>query len=135
METTFSKQETIKLLEEYYKRLEGKQVKVDISAKAGCIGLYETPGCITTIAISETMDIAGIKKDVKITLSEEEVTKQLRALFALYELDLKSLSYEDGISSSCEGYGMMEHTVRKAYFNGVRVNIEKMKSHNLSYTY
>lgn len=135
METTFNKQETIKLLEEYYAKLEEKQVKVNITAQAGCIGLYETPGCITTITVTESMEIAGIKKEVKTTLSEEEATKKLKALFSLYELSLKSVSYEDGLGSRTEGYGMGEHTVNRAYFNGIKVVVEKQKQQNLSMYY
>lgn len=135
METTFNKQETIQLLEEYYSRLEGKQVKANISVKAGCVGLYETPSCITSVIIVESMEIAGIKKEVKTSLSKEEVKTKLKALFALYEFDLKSVDFEDGLSSHCEGFGMGEHTVNKAYFNGITVKIEKQKQHNLSMYY
>lgn len=127
METKFNKQETIKLLEEYYQRLEGKKVKVSISAKAGTFGLYETKGCQTTITVSEKMEIAGMNKDVTYTLSEDELKRNLTALFALYEFDVKGVDIEDGLTSCCEGYGMMEHTVDRAYFNGITVNLEKNK--------
>lgn len=131
METNFNKQETIKLIEEYYARLEGKKVKVSITAKTGCFGLYETKGCDTTITVSETMEIAGMNKEVKYNLSKDELTKNLRALFALYEFDVKSVNLDDGLSSHCEGYGMMEHTVERAYFNGITVNLEKAKVQGL----
>lgn len=128
METKFNKQETIKLIEEYYERLEGKKVKASISAKSGCFGLYEVKGCETTITISETMDIAGMRKEVKYNLSKEDLTRNLRALFSLYEFDVKSVDLDDGLSSHCEGYGMMEHTVERAYFNGITINLEKAKN-------
>ncbi len=127
METKFNKQETIKLIEEYYEKLEGRKVKATIEAKAGTFGLYETKGCQTTITIAETMEIAGMNKEVKYDLTKEELTKNLRALFALYEFDVKGIDLDDGISSSCEGYGWMEYTVSKAYFNGITVNLEKDK--------
>lgn len=131
METNFNKQETIKLIEEYYERLEGKKVSVSITAKAGCFGLYETKGCDTTITVSEIMEIAGMKKEVKYNLSKDELTKNLKALFALYDFDVKSLALDDGLSSHCEGYGMMEHTVERAYFNGITVSLEKAKVQGL----
>ncbi len=127
METKFNKQETIKLIEEYYERLEGRKVKVSISAKTGCFGLYEVKGCETTITVAETMNIAGMSKEVKFNLSREDLTTNLRALFTLYEFDVKSVNIEDGLSSHSEGYGMCEHTVEKAYFNGITVNLEKNK--------
>ena len=105
METKFNKQETIKLIEEYYEKLEGRKVKATIEAKAGTFGLYETKGCQTTITIAETMEIAGMNKEVKYDLTKEELTKNLRALFALYEFDVKGIDLDDGTSSSCEGYG------------------------------
>lgn len=135
METTFNKQETIKLIEEYYERLEGKKVKVSITSQATTIGLYEDLGCLTTITVTETMEIAGMKKDVKTRISKEELKKQMKALFALYEFDVKSVSLEDGVSSRCEGYGMMEHTVNGAYFNGITVNLEKAKGIGLEKRY
>jgi len=127
METKFSKQETIKLLEEYYEKLEGRKVKVSITAKAGTFGLYETKGCQTTIKVTETMAIAGMNKEVSYNLSKEDLSKNLKALFALYEFDVKGINIEDGLSSRWEGYGMMEHQVETAYFNGITVNLEKNK--------
>lgn len=135
METQFNKQETIKLIEEYYEKLEGRKVKVSISAKAGTFGLYETKGCQTTITVSERMEIAGMNKDVTYTLSEEELKKNLTALFALYNFDVKGLDIEDGLSSRCEGYGMMEHTVESAYFNGITVRLDKLQSKSLGMYY
>lgn len=135
METKFNKQETIKLLEEYYQRLEGKKVKVSISAKAGTFGLYETKGCQTTITVSEKMEIAGMNKDVTYTLSKDDLKRNITALFALYEFDVKGLDIEDGLSSQWEGYGMMEHQVERAYFNGITVNLEKAKNVGLKKQY
>ncbi|HAB66413.1 MAG TPA: hypothetical protein DCE23_03500 [Firmicutes bacterium] len=135
METKFNKQETIKLLEEYYQKLEGKKVKVSISAKSGTFGLYETKGCQTTITVTERMEIAGMNKDVSVTLPEEDLKRNLTALFALYDFDVKGVDIDDGLSSHWEGYGMMEHQVERAYFNGITVNLEKAKQKNLGMYY
>lgn len=135
METTFNKQETIKLIEEYYRRLEGKEVKASITAKEACFGLYESKGCQTTVTVTESMEIAGIRKDVKTELGKEDLLTKLRALFSLYEFDLKGFDYEDGLSSRCEGFGMDEHVVSKPYFNGITVRVEKQKQQNLGMYY
>lgn len=128
MKTTFTKEEIIKLLEEYYKRLEGREVKVKVSSKKECVGLYEEDGCVTTFTVVETMDIAGIHKETEETLSQEQLRTNLRALFALYEFDLTSLQVDDGLHSSWEGYGMGEHEVKKPYFKGVVVELMKQKN-------
>lgn len=134
MEAKFSKQETIKLIEEYYERLEGKKVKVTIVAEEGIFGLYETKGYQTTITVKETMNIAGMKKDVKYTLSIDELEEKMIALFALYAFEVKSIKLNDGVSSYSTGYGMMEHTVQKTYFNGVIMDLEKCKNVSLKKT-
>lgn len=131
MEINYTKEETIKLLEEYYRRLEDREVKVTITARKDCVGLYEVDGCVTTISVTEVMDIAGMQKEVKQQISEEEVTRNLRALFGLYEFDLTGLTLNDGLSSRYEGYGMMEHEVKSAYFKGITVNVNKKQ--NLSF--
>ena len=102
---------------------------------AGTFGLYETKGCQTTITVSEKMEIAGMNKDVTYTLSKDDLKRNITALFALYEFDVKGLDIEDGLSSQWEGYGMMEHTVDRAYFNGITVNLEKAKNVGLKKQY
>lgn len=131
MEVSYTREETIKLLEEYYKRLEDREVKVSISARKDCVGFYEVEGCVTTITISEVMDIAGMRKEVKQQISEEEVKRNLRALFGLYDFNLTGLTLNDGLSSRYEGYGMMEHEVKSAYFRGITVQLEKNKNVSL----
>lgn len=128
METKFNKQETIKLIEEYYEKLEGRKVSVTITSKVGCIGLYETKGCITNVVVNESMEIAGMNKSVSYNLSSDDVSKSITAVLDLYGLTATSVSLDDGISSRCEGYGMAEHMVDKAYCNGVVVRLEKKKN-------
>ena len=131
METNFNKKETIRLLEEYYEKLEGRKVKVTISAKVTTVGIYESKGCRTTITGSEEMDVAGIKKQVKFPISEEDLSHNLTAILGENGFDVQSVSLDDGISSHIEGFYMGEHTVDRAYCNGVTVRLEK--KHNKQY--
>ena len=85
MKTTFTKEEIIKLLIEYYKRLEGRDVAVEITSKKECTGLDETETCVTTFTVIERFNIAGINKKVETVLSEEEVNTNMKALFSLYD--------------------------------------------------
>lgn len=131
MEIEFTKEETIKMIEEYYKRLEERTVKVSINAKKGYTGWQDELGCVTTVTVSEPIEIMGMKKDVKENLTDEQLKTLLKALFDLYELQLTNISLNDGINSRWEGYGMNEHEVQSAYFKGITVNVQKKKNASL----
>lgn len=132
MEIEYTKDETLKLIEEYYKRLEGREVKAHINVSKGSVGFYETLECITTITITETIDILGMKKEVKEKISEEDLNTKLKALFNLFDLNLISLSLKDGLNSKWCGYGMAEHEVQTAYFKGIIVSVVKNKNKGLT---
>ncbi len=132
MEIEFTKEETIKLIEEYYKKLEDKIVKASISAKKGYTGWRDEEGCVTTITVAEPIEIMGMKKDVKQTITEEELNTMLKALFDLYEFQLTKITLNDGLNSRWEGYGMGEHEVTSAYFKGITINVTKKKNVSLA---
>ncbi len=130
MEVNFTKEETLKLIEEYYSRLEGRQVKSSVDVKKTCVG-YREEGCVTTISITEKMDIAGMQKDVKEVITKEQLDTLLKALFDLYEFELTGVTLNDGLSTKWEGYGYNEHEVKVPYFKGITVNLNKKKNHTL----
>lgn len=134
MEINYTKEETIKLIEEYYKRLEGREVKANINAKKERVGFYETDECVTTVSVTEKMEIAGMQKDVKETISEEQLKVLLSALFALYDFELTGITLNDGLNSRWEGYGMVEHEVKSAYFKGITINVKRKKNVSLGKT-
>lgn len=131
MEIDFNKEETIKLIEEYYKRLEDRTVKASITAKKGYTGWRDDEGCVTTITIAEPIEIMGMKKEVKQTITVDELKTLLKALFDLYEFQLTNITLNDGLNSRWEGYGMAEHEVTSAYFKGITVNVTKKKNQSL----
>ena len=131
IEVSFTKEDTLKLIEEYYSRLEGRQVKASASAKKGYTGWHDEEACVTTIAISEKMEFVGMSKEVKETITEDQLNTMLKALFDLYEFDLTSLSLDDGLSSKWVGYGMSEHEEKTAFFKGITVNVKKKKNQSL----
>ena len=132
MEISYTKEETSKLIQEYYKRLEDRTVSVSISAKKDCVGLYETEGCVTTITVTEKMVIGGMQKDVKETIDEDQLRTILKALFELYGFKLENVTLNDGINSRWEGYGMGEQEIKTAYFKGITLNVKKIKNQSLS---
>ena len=131
MEINYTKEETLQLIEEYYKRLEGREVKAKITSTKGGIDMYDHEGCITTISITEKMDVCGMKKDVVTRLTTDEFRNHLRALFGLYEFNLTTVTLNDGLNSRWEGYGYCEHEVKNPYFKGITVNVEKQKNKGL----
>lgn len=131
MQVEFTKDETIKLIEEYYKKLEDRTVKASITAKTGYTEWRDEEGCVTTITISESFEIIGMNKEVKETISVEQLKTILKALFDLYEFQLNGVTLNDGLNSRWEGYGMAEHEVKSAYFKGITVNVEKKKGYTL----
>lgn len=131
MEVVFTKDETLKLIEEYYSRLEERTVKASATAKRGYTGWQDEEACVTTITIAENIEIVGMQKEVKETITEDQLTTLLRALFDLYEFNLTSITLDDGLSSRWEGYGYNEHEVKSAYFKGIKVNVNKKKNQTL----
>jgi hypothetical protein len=71
MEVTFTKEETLKLIEEYYRRLEDRDVKASATAKKGYTGWQDEEACVVTITISENVEIVGMQKEIKETIIEE----------------------------------------------------------------
>lgn len=131
MEVVFTKEETIKMIEEYYKRLEDREVTASITSKKGYTGWQDEEACVTTVTISEKIEILGMQKEVKETITKDQLNTLLKALFDLYELDLKSFTINDGLNSRWEGYGYNEHEVKSAYCKGITVNVDKRKNHTL----
>lgn len=131
MTVEFTKEEGAKLIEEYYKRLEDRVVKANIRADKGYIGWRDEEGCIITIEIAEVMEIAGMQKEIKETITKDELLVILKALFELYELDINSISYDAGLNHRWEGYGMNEHEEKYVYFNGIEIDVTKRKNFSL----
>lgn len=131
MEINYTKAETLALIEQYYEKLEGRTVKASALARRESVGFYETESCVTSIYITEEMDVLGAKKQVKEMLSEEQLKELLKALFAEYDFDLTKVVLNDGLDSRWEGYGMAEHVVRSAYFKGITVNVKRKKAQRL----
>ena len=131
MEVTFTKEETLKLIEEYYSKLEQRTVKATATAKKGYTGWQDEEGCITTITISEKMEIVGMEKEIIEAITEDQLNTLLRALFDLYDFTLTSITLNDGLNSRWEGYGYNEHEVKTAYFKGITARVEKKKNQTL----
>ena len=69
-----------------------------------------------------------MKKEVKQTITVDELKTLLKALFDLYEFQLTNITLNNGLNSRWEGCGMAEHEVTSAYFKGITVNVTKKKN-------
>ncbi len=128
MTIEFTKEEAAKLIEEYYRILENRVIKANIKAEKGYIGWRDEEGCIITIEIAEVMEIAGMQKEIKDTITKEYLLVILKALFELYELDVNDITYDAGLNHTWKGYGMNEYEEKYVYFNGVKLDVSKKKN-------
>lgn len=135
MEVSFTKGETLKLIEEYYRKLEDRNVKAQAKATRGLVGYYEEDGCTTEISVTENLEILGMNKEIKEVITSDQLKTLLTALFGLYDFEMTDLIINDGLSSRYEGYGLAEHEVKTAYFNGITVNVQKKKNYGFTMDY
>ena len=74
---------------------------------------------MTTISVYKKVGLLGMEQEINFQFSQEEVKTILNVLLESQGYVVTNLLYDDGIQSHWEGYGMGEHEVKKAYFNGV----------------
>lgn len=134
MQVEFTKDEIIKLLEEYYKRLEDREVKVTITTKKEYSGWRDEQVCVTIFTVIEKLEVAGMMKEVKQILSKDQVKDCLTAVFGLYDFNLKDMTINSSLNSRWEGYGYNEHEVLTPCFKNITIQLEKRKNVTLSKT-
>lgn len=127
-----TKEEVINLIEQYYQQKEGRKVTARISAKKECMGLYETEGCVTTIKVKEEMEFLGMRKEVETLITKKELQDIFNALLEEKGYIATNLTYDDGLHSTWEGCYMNERIVKKAYFDGITLEISNKKEKTLS---
>ena len=123
----FNKSEIINLVELYYRKEEGREVKVSINSRKECVGRYEEDGCVTTISVKEEFDILGMKKNFVTTISQDELKDIFNLLLEKEGYEIVSLMYNDGLHTEWSGYGMYEYQTKKAYFNGITLTLNNIK--------
>ena len=75
MEMKFSKEDSIKFIEEYYKKYEQRDIKAKIkSQKTTCgYGMGEMDTCTTSVVIEEEIEVMGIKTKTSEVLPEDNL--------------------------------------------------------------
>lgn len=127
MEMRFSKDDSIKVIEEYYKKFEQKVVKAKIKSQNGSCGygMAEIDTCYTNVVIEEEIEVMGIKTKTIEMVLEKNLLGIFKAVLEEYGFDVTKVEFDDGINTSWEGCYMNEHQVSRVYCKGVILNVKK----------
>ena len=112
-----SKEEVIQLLEQYYKDKEGREVKVYIQPKL-TYDLYGNKVGETDIYIIEEINLGGLKKELRETISRDTVKDILNSLLMNEEYYVNGLSYLEGYRG-------------EVYFNGITLYVCKKRRNSM----
>lgn len=126
MKLKFSKSEMIELIEQYYKG-KNQNVKAIITSKKARLG-YGTwvyDGCQTTFSVIESMMLLGKRYTCENSLTKEEIENIFTTLLENANFEVISISFDSGVRNETTGYGMLEHTEKIPYFNGIIVEGNK----------
>ena len=127
MEMKFSKEDSIKFIEEYYKKYEQRDIKAKIkSQKTTCgYGMGEMDTCTTSVVIEEEIEVMGIKTKTSEVLPEDNLLGIFKSVLEENGFDVTKVEFDDGINTSWEGCYMNEHQVSKVYCKGVILNVKR----------
>ena len=128
MEMKFTKDDSVKFIEEYYQKFESRNINAKIkSEKTTCgYGMGEMDTCSTSIVIEEEIEIMGIKTKTTERLGEDKLLGIFKAVLEDYGYDVKSAKFDDGINHTWEGCYMNEHQVARVYCKGVELSVQKL---------
>jgi len=127
MEIRFSKEDSIKFIEEYYKQFKQRDIKAKIKSEKGTCGygLGEMDTCYTNIVIEEEIEIMGAKTKATERIPECHLLVIFKTVLEEHGFDVEKAEFDDGINTSWEGCYMNEHQVSRVYCKGVILNIKK----------
>ena len=127
MEMKFSKEDSIKFIEEYYKKHEQRDIKAKIKSQKGTCGygMSEMDTCYTGVVIEEEIEVMGIKTKTNEVLPEANLLGIFKTVLEDYGFDVTKFEFDDGINTSWEGCYMNEHQVSKVYCKGIILNVKK----------
>ena len=120
MRAKFTKENTIKVLDAYYKETEGADSKVDINTAIEYVGLYEDECAIVHIKLSHTINLVGEEIKVERELDKNEVFQVFNSILGNEGFEVNELQYDAGISS--ESY-ICDQGSSTPYFNGLIVKV------------
>lgn len=127
LEMKFSKEDSIKIIEGYYKKYENRDLKVRIKSEKGTCGygIGEMDTCYTSIVLEEEIELLGLKTKTTEKLPEESLLGIFKTVLEEHGYDVTKAAFDDGINHVWEGYFMDEHQVAKVYCHGVNLTVKK----------
>ena len=130
MEIKIARDSLKSIIETYYREMEGRNVKVTISAEGSYVGygVCESLACVTTIKLKEEIVLIGVKSIFETTLSKDNLTEIMSELLESEGFILESLSYDEGMETK----GYLRDEYQEAYFKGLNLNVSKINKLKLS---
>ena len=68
-----------------------------------------------------------MRKEIVTIIRQDELKNILNILLKNEGYEVINLQYNDGIHSEWVGYGMNEHEIKRAYFNGITLILNSIK--------
>lgn len=127
MNVKFTKAQTCKVLEKYYKEQEDVEGKVTIKeseCEVGC-DMYSHTEVLVDMRIRGNLELNGLKVPLEKEITPEDMDEAFNYFIGDMDIEVSSIHFDKGISSETVGYHMSERTVTKPYFNGVVVTFKK----------
>ena len=126
MEIKFGINEVKKVLESYYKKNEDFDGKVKIECSVGRgFGMNEYYDVLEfNAAIEGKLSIYGMEVPMVRQITIDEVKTVFRSVIEEVGQTVSDVTLDYGLTSEVVGYGLAEHTEKKAYFNGVNVSVK-----------
>jgi len=127
MKAKFNKENTIKVLESYYKEVEGSDAKIDITTSVGCQGLYETKCANVHINLTNSINVGSEKIKSERKLSNDEVSEVFRIVLRNEGYEVSDISYDAGITSGTYIWDQGSYS----YFSGITVSMERLEKQKI----
>lgn len=129
MEIKFGKKEMVQVIESYYKKYEDFEGKVTAGCKSGWVGygMAERQDAVVSIGITGNLSVEGILVPMVREVTYDEVFNIFKTVLGNQGYYVNNVTLDSGVNDVCEGYGMVEHTVKKPCFKGVIVGVTEKK--------
>lgn len=127
MKTKFTEENTKKILESYYKEVEGSDAKINITASIGYQGLYETKCANVHINLTNDINIGNQMIKTERELSKDEVSEVFGIVLKNEGYEVSDISYDAGITSGTYIWDQGSY----AYFSGITVSMEKLEKQKI----
>ena len=125
MKLNLSKKDTEDILTNYYCTNDNMNGRVEIKSSVEKVGYYEHDAALVKVQFVGTIDISGKKYSINRTIPAPEYKAIIKDFFKQQGYEVTRVTLDYGLENRCEGYGLSERTVKKAYCRGLTINIKE----------